>query len=106
MFGFWIGLILLLIISVFLWLLERKIARSVLMLKKCQIATREMPVCEIASVDNNYRPILVNGYTRRGGGGPSDSFVMDGDTGFFEQQEIPILFPMKKEVIRLMRRGE
>lgn len=100
--GVFVGLFLLITVPIFLWLVERQIARYALMLKRCRIATREMPVCDIASPDNTGRPILVKGYTRRCG---DDESLADADTGYRGPDMSTIHRPVKKEVIRLMRRG-
>ena len=101
--GFLVGLVLLVTVPIFLWLVERQVARYALMLKRCRIATRDIPVCDISSTDNTERPILVKGYTRRCGDNDS---LADVDTGYRGPEMSTIHRPVKKEVIRLMRRGE
>ena len=55
------GLLLLIISSIFLWIVERRVAHFALMAKRCRVASREVPSCDIAFSDNNERPIMIHG---------------------------------------------
>lgn len=101
--GFLVGIVLLLLVPVVLWVVERQVARYALMLKRCRIASREIPVCDMASPDNTERPVMVKGYTRRCG---DDDTLTDVDTGYRGPDTTTIHRPVKKELIRLMRRGK
>jgi len=102
MFTVIVGAVLLVSLTVFLWLVERHVARYAIMIKKCRLFTREIPLCDIAIHDNTGHPILVQGYSHRVG---DSAGLKDIDTGFAGPDMISNHRLGKREVIRLMRRG-
>ena len=97
LFGFVVGLALMIIVPIVLWFIERQVARYALILKRCQIATREISNSFEGSDENTDRPILVRGYTNK----HCKEAIVDNDTGFC----VPFKEEYEKVTIRLRRRG-